>query len=165
MTQSHLTERARELRSNMTNAERHLWKHLRQRQIAGYRFRRQMPMGSYIVDFICLERRLIIEIDGSQHQEQQVYDARRDQWLAEQEFQVLRFWNNEVLNQTEGVLMRILEVLERTPHPSPSRKEEGAVAELRSWEYDLAQLLTRRTHHTRWWANSDWTVWITTPSI
>ena len=120
MIQSYLTERARELRSNMTNAERHLWKHLRQRQIAGYRFRRQMPMGSYIVDFICLERRLIIEIDGSQHQEQQVYDARRDQWLAEQEFQVLRFWNNEVLNQTEGVLMRILEVLERTaPPPTP----------------------------------------------
>ena len=124
MTQSHLTERARELRSNMTNAERHLWKHLRQRQIAGYRFRRQMPMGSYIVDFICLERRLIIEIDGSQHQEQQVYDARRDQWLAEQEFQVLRFWNNEVLNQTEGVLMRILEVLERTP-PTPALPRKG----------------------------------------
>ena len=124
MIQSHLTERARELRSNMTNAERHLWKHLRQRQIAGYRFRRQMPMGSYIVDFICLERRLIIEIDGSQHQEQQVYDARRDQWLAEQEFQVLRFWNNEVLNQTEGVLMRILEVLERTP-PTPTLPRKG----------------------------------------
>ena len=124
MIQSYLTERARELRSNMTNAERHLWKHLRQRQIAGYRFRRQMPMGSYIVDFICLERRLIIEIDGSQHQEQQVYDARRDQWLAEQEFQVLRFWNNEVLNQTEGVLMRILEVLERTP-PTPTLPRKG----------------------------------------
>lgn len=115
----------------MTNAERHLWKHLRQRQIAGYRFRRQMPMGSYIVDFICLERRLIIEIDGSQHQEQQVYDARRDQWLAEQEFQVLRFWNNEVLNQTEGVLMRILEVLRDTFTPTlPARGSGCGIEEL-----------------------------------
>ena len=124
MAQSHLTDRARTLRSNMTDAERYLWKHLRQRQIAGYRFRRQMPIGSYIVDFVCLESRLIVEIDGGQRQEQQVYDARRDQWLVEQGFQVLRFWNNEVLNHTEGVLMRIFEVLEKIP-PPPALPRKG----------------------------------------
>ncbi|KAB2932515.1 MAG: endonuclease domain-containing protein [Candidatus Contendobacter sp.] len=124
MTQSHLTDRARTLRSNMTDAERHLWKHLRQRQLAGYRFRRQMPIGSYVVDFVCLERRLIVEIDGGQHQEQQAYDGRRDKWLIEQEFRVLRFWNNEVFSQTEGVLMRILEGLREVP-PTPALPRKG----------------------------------------
>lgn len=127
----------------MTNAERHLWKHLRQRQLAGCRFRRQMPIGFYIVDFICLERRLIVEIDGSQHQEQQVYDARRDEWLVEQGFRVLRFWNNEVLSHTEGVLMRILEGLqEMSPTPALPRKGEGVV--VRGWEYELAVVQTWR---------------------
>ncbi len=121
---SNLTERARNLRSNMTDAERCLWKHLRQRQIAGYRFRRQMPIGSYIVDFVCLERRLIVEVDGGQHQEQQAYDIRRDGWLVEQGFQVLRFWNNEVLNNSEGVLVRISEALQKSP-PTPALPRKG----------------------------------------
>jgi len=108
----------------MTDAERYLWKHLRQRQLAGHRFRRQMPIGSYIVDFVCLERRLIVEIDGGQHQEQQAYDGRRDGWLVEQGFRVLRFWNNEVLSQTEGVLMRILEGLREIP-PTPALPRKG----------------------------------------
>lgn len=108
----------------MTDAERYLWKHLRRRQLAGYRFRRQMPIGSYVVDFVCLERRLIVEIDGGQHQEQQAYDGRRDKWLIEQGFRVLRFWNNEVFSQTEGVLMRILEVLQKVP-PTPALPHKG----------------------------------------
>ena len=121
----------------MTDAERHLWQHLRQRQFAGHRFRRQMPIGSYIVDFVCLERRLIVEIDGGQHQEQHDYDERRDGWLVEQGFRVLRFWNNEVLSQTEGVLTRILEGLQEVP-PTPAlpRKGEGVTA--RSWGYEVA---------------------------
>ncbi|MFC5697864.1 endonuclease domain-containing protein [Pseudomonas sp. GCM10022186] len=95
---------AKALRSNMTEAERHLWYYLRGHRFLGLKFKRQKPMGRYIVDFICLERRLVIELDGGQHQEQAERDAERDRWLAEQGFQVLRFWNHEVLGETESVL-------------------------------------------------------------
>ena len=104
----------------MTDAERRLWQKLRQRQLSKCRFRRQMPMGQYIVDFVCLERRLIVEVDGGQHQEQGEYDARRDRWLREQGFRLLRFWNNEVLGNMEGVLRRILTYLS-PPHSLPPR--------------------------------------------
>ncbi|MBA4394464.1 MAG: hypothetical protein C0407_13005 [Desulfobacca sp.] len=73
--------RARELRKNLTDAEKVLWKHLRLRQINDYKFRRQQPIGKYIVDFVCLEKRLIIEVDGGQHDEQGAYDSNRDAWL------------------------------------------------------------------------------------
>ena len=87
------TTRAGELRNNPTEAERSLWQHLRLRQLGGHKFRRQQSLGPYIVDFVCLEKRLIIEVDGGQHSEQKAYDAERNTWLEVQGFHVLRFWN------------------------------------------------------------------------
>ncbi len=106
------TARARQLRRHSTEAESALWKHLRARQLDGYKFRRQVPLGQYVVDFVCFERRLIVEIDGGHHQGQAVYDDERTKWLESQGFRVLRFWNNEVLGQMEGVAQAILKELE-----------------------------------------------------
>jgi very-short-patch-repair endonuclease len=93
---------ARELRNNPTDAERRLWSHLRLRQINDHRFRRQQPLGQYIVDFVCLEKRVVVEVDGGQqHNEQRPYDNRRDAWLKAQGFLVLRFWDHEVLMQID----------------------------------------------------------------
>jgi very-short-patch-repair endonuclease len=97
-------ERARSLRVNCTEAERHLWQHLRARQVAGAKFRRQVPIGKFIGDFVCLDLGIVVEIDGSQHQERSPYDRRRAQELEQQGFWVLRFWNNEVLQQTTEVM-------------------------------------------------------------
>jgi very-short-patch-repair endonuclease len=112
--------RARELRKNPTDAERLLWRKLRLWQIDGFKFRRQQPLGIYIVDFACLEKRLVIEIDGGQHAEDALYDRRRDDWLRAQDFIVLRFWNHDVLNNITGVLERILQTLQNTPYLNPS---------------------------------------------
>jgi very-short-patch-repair endonuclease len=98
---------ARELRKNLTDSEGLLWKHLRLRQIGGYKFRRQHPIGNYIVDFVCLEKRLIVEVDGSQHTEQSSYDSERDAWLNSQGYRVLRFWNNQIFNELDAVKERI----------------------------------------------------------
>jgi len=98
-----LVNRARELRKNPTEAERKLWAHLRLRQIGGYKFRRQHPLGPYIVDFVCIEKKLIVEVDGGQHDEKRFYDAKRDKWLEEKGFKVIRFWNNEVLRHIDIV--------------------------------------------------------------
>ena len=95
--------KARTLRKDPTDAERQLWQHLRLRQIAGNKFRRQQPLGPYIADFACLEKRLIVEVDGGQHSEQAMYDARRSRWLEKQGFHVLRFWDHEVLRDIESV--------------------------------------------------------------
>ncbi|MDH4608254.1 endonuclease domain-containing protein [Pseudomonas sp. BN102] len=95
---------ARQLRSNMTDAERHLWYYLRGHRFLGLKFKRQKPMGRYIVDFICLEYRLVIELDGGQHQEQVARDAERDRYFIKQGYRVLRFWNHEVLGETDSVL-------------------------------------------------------------
>jgi very-short-patch-repair endonuclease len=114
--------RARELRKHMTEAERTLWKHLRLRQFAGHKFRRQQPIGQYIVDFVCFERRLIIEVDGSQHSEHNLTDTRRTEGLQTEGFRVLRFWNNQVLAETDAVKEKILEMLTEqplTPHLNP----------------------------------------------
>ena len=97
------TARARDLRNNPTEAERTLWQHLRLCQLGGYKFRRQQPLGPYIVDFVCLEKRLIIEVDGGQHGEQAARDTGRSAWLEAQGFRVLRFWNHEVLREIEAV--------------------------------------------------------------
>jgi very-short-patch-repair endonuclease len=110
--------RARSLRANITNAERKLWYALRDRRFAGYKFRRQVPVGPYIADFLCYSARLVIEVDGGQHAES-ARDARRDRWFAQNGFRVLRFWNNEVLQNLEGVWTIIFEALqEATPHPA-----------------------------------------------
>jgi very-short-patch-repair endonuclease len=105
------TARARELRNNPTEAERAPWQHLRLRQLGGYEFRRQQPIGPYIADFVCLEKKLIIEVDGGQHGEQATYDARRSAWLKAEGFCVLRFWNHEVLQSIDAVKERIAEAV------------------------------------------------------
>jgi very-short-patch-repair endonuclease len=114
-------DRARELRRNPTDAEKTLWKHLRLRQSGGHKFRRQQIIGKYIVDFVCLERRLIIEVDGGQHSEESAYDRERDKWLGEQGFHVLRFWDNQVLQETDAVREAIQQVLTSPPllYPPP----------------------------------------------
>ena len=106
-----LKQRARELRNNPTDAERHLWQHLRNSQLHGCKFRRQEVLDRYIVDFVCFEPRLIIELDGGQHSEQQEYDEQRTKYLNGLGFVVQRFWNDEVLNQTEAVLEQICQHL------------------------------------------------------
>jgi very-short-patch-repair endonuclease len=118
--------RAKELRSRATNAEQYLWQYLRRRQLAGYRFRRQVPIGNYIADFACLEAALVVELDGGQHQQDAKYDERRDHQIAASGFRVLRFWDNEVFEQTQAVLETILGALETGPHPSlPPPAGEG----------------------------------------
>ena len=107
------TSKARELRKHLTESEQALWKHLRMRQINGYKFRRQQTIGPYIVDFVNFERRVIIELDGGQHSQQVVYDSNRTAWLEAQGYHVLRFWNNQVLEEAEAVKAVILKVLER----------------------------------------------------
>jgi very-short-patch-repair endonuclease len=107
-----ITQSARTLRQNMSSAERRLWYLLRRKQLDGFRFRRQQPIGSFIVDFVCLKERLVIELDGGSHTETQGYDEVRTAWLEAKGFRVLRFWNNDVLGNQEAVIDRILEVLE-----------------------------------------------------
>ena len=100
----HNTRRARKLRKHQTDAELLLWQHLRNRQLQGYKFRRQFPIGQYIVDFVCLSQKLIIELDGSQHMNNAVYDIRRTQFLESYGYKVVRFWNNDVLANADSVL-------------------------------------------------------------
>ncbi|MBX7104181.1 MAG: endonuclease domain-containing protein [Gemmataceae bacterium] len=110
-------EFARHLRRNMTDAERRLWSLLRDRQLTGWKFRRQVPVGPYVADFACLERRLIVELDGSQHVEQSDYDAERSTWLVEQGFAVVRFWNHQVFEEPDAVVEAIWQALGATAHP------------------------------------------------
>ena len=107
------TNRAKQLRKDSTDAERALWRVLRSRQLGGPKFRRQQPLGSFIVDFVCLDARMLVEIDGGQHNEKEgiANDQRRTQWLEKDGFRVLRFWNHEVLNQLESVTETILNAL------------------------------------------------------
>ena len=130
--------RARRLRRDSTDAERRLWYRLRSRQIKGAKFVRQDTIGPYVVDFVCREQRLIIEVDGGQHATDP-RDAARDQWLADRGYRVLRFWNNDVLSNTDGVLEAIAAALSDTagaqnrggppsPRPSPRTRGEGALA-------------------------------------
>jgi very-short-patch-repair endonuclease len=120
-TVSRLTKRAKALRKSMTKAERLLWSKLRNRQL-GVKFRRQQPLGDYIVDFVCFEKKLIIEVDGSQHIDNN-FDVMRDNWLSEREFRVLRFWNNGVLSNIEGILEVIRQSIILTPSLSHKREE------------------------------------------
>ena len=104
--------RARSLRSNPTEAERRLWRGLRQKQLDGHRFRRQHPIGPYVVDFICLDAKLVIEVDGGQHASQKDEDSERTEWLAERGYRVIRFWNSDVLSNIEGVIETIRRALQ-----------------------------------------------------
>ena len=105
------TSNARRLRQNRTDAERALWTRLRRKQLDGARFRQQVPLGAYVVDFLCLEERLIVEVDGGQHALGTAKDEARTAWLEERGFRVLRFWNNDVLKNLDGVIDVILRVL------------------------------------------------------
>jgi very-short-patch-repair endonuclease len=103
--------RAKELRNNPTEAERMPWRHLRLRQLGGYKFRRQQPLGDYIVDFVRFEKRLVVEVDGGQHSSQVAYAEQRTTWLEQRGFRALRFWNNELLQNIEGVKQIIWQAL------------------------------------------------------
>ena len=107
---------ARELRQNQTEAEKTIWGKLKGKQIEDVKFRRQQPIGPYIVDFVCFKRRIIIEIDGGQHTEKKVRrkDEERRLWLEERGYKILRFWDNEVLKNIDGVLQIIKGVLEQS---------------------------------------------------
>jgi very-short-patch-repair endonuclease len=130
-----LRDRAREMRANPTAAERRLWSMLRDRRMPAFKFKRQHIIAPYIVDFACLERHLIVEADGGQHADS-VSDRRRDAYLGSRGFQVLRFWNNDVLQNPGGVFDMIYAAL-HTPHPPtaaqwapPSPREgRGAIRE------------------------------------
>jgi len=109
-TQPRSLASARRLRRNLTDAEQRLWKHLRQRQINGFHFRKQCPVGPYVADFACLSAKLIIEVDGGQHAES-VTDKVRDAWFTAHSYRTLRFWNTDVLANTDGVITMIIEAL------------------------------------------------------
>lgn len=102
----------------MTDAEKLLWRHLRMEQFGGYKFRRQHPLGNYIADFVCLEAVLVLEVDGGQHAESADNDEIRTQWLEAKGLHVMRFWNNEVLNNIEGVKLVIWNYLSKFQPPS-----------------------------------------------
>lgn len=106
-----LLDRAKALRTGQTDAELRVWYHLRAHRFLGLKFKRQKPLGPYIVDFLCHEPALIIELDGGQHGEQVAYDQRRDAWLRAQGYAVLRFWNHEVLQDMPAVLGRVRQVV------------------------------------------------------
>jgi len=104
-------DRARFLRTNMTDTERFVWQRIRRCQLAGFKFRRQHPMGPFIVDFICLERKLVLELDGGQHAERVEYDAERTAWLEERGYRVFRVWNFEAIDEWDATAERICELL------------------------------------------------------
>jgi adenine-specific DNA-methyltransferase len=104
---------ARDLRKNPTSPERLLWGRLRRRQMAGFKFRRQHSVGPYICDFACVEASILVELDGSQHVERSDYDFGRDAFLRSKGFRILRFWNNDVLSNTDAILETVYEALQR----------------------------------------------------
>ena len=120
---SKLKHLSRKLRSNQTDAELKLWYHARRKQLQGMKFRRQVPIDNYIADFVCFEKRLVIELDGGQHSDNIEYDEYRTKIIEQQGFIVLRFWNNDVMNNIEGVLSEIINTV--NPHPSPPPYGEG----------------------------------------
>ena len=116
-------KRARGLRKSMTDAEHALWRVLRGKQLEGRKFRRQYPISGYVADFVCIEARLVIELDGGQHAEQVAYDARRTEDLRIAGYRVIRFWNNEGLENMDGVLEALYLALQ--PHPNPPLQGRG----------------------------------------
>jgi very-short-patch-repair endonuclease len=121
------TDRARDLRNNATDVERKLWQHLRGSQLGGHKFSRQMPIAGFICDFLCRSARLVIEVDGSQHGWRTAEDEIRTRRIEAEGYRVIRFWNNDVNENLEGVLIAISVALEeaRAHPPAPSRKREG----------------------------------------
>ena len=160
MKQKSIIENAKNLRKNITDLEYKLWKILKNRNFKGFKFRRQHPIGRYIVDFVCLEARLIIEIDGLHHQEQYNYDENRSNDLEKMGFTILRFWNKELINDFEKVKMAIYNQLKSnnqslmTPHPplSPAGRGNDRVTHLckhrrpecpKPWKYTRRSFLKK----------------------
>ncbi len=109
-----LKENARYLRNNMTDQERKFWQIIKNRQFYGFRFLRQYVIGNYIADFICREKKIIIELDGGQHNEQKniMYDNQRTEYLISKGYKVIRFWNNEIDNNLDGVYLQLKKIFE-----------------------------------------------------
>ena len=125
------------MRSAPTDAEQRLWSILRAKQLSGYKFKRQQPIGSFIVDFVSIRHRLIIEADGGQHSSE--VDGRRDAYLKAQGYRILRFWNNDILTNEEGVALTILDALDR-PSPQPlSPRERGLTGDPRPTPLPLGE--------------------------
>ena len=120
----HQRQFTKTLRQNMTDAEQLLWKHLRAHRMDGQKFRRQQPIGPYIVDFVHFGLRLIVEADGGQHVDSD-HDAARDAWLRSQGFALLRFWNNDILHHTDSVLEAIWAALQAQPPSPPAPFPQG----------------------------------------
>ena len=123
-----LRDRARQLRRNQTDVEKKLWSRLRARQIGGAKFRRQYPIGHVIVDFCCFEGRLVVELDGGQHAARSQADRQRSSWIVAHGYRALRFWDNEVIENINGVLERIADALNgqfKQPSPFLLPKGEG----------------------------------------
>jgi very-short-patch-repair endonuclease len=122
-------EFARRLRKSSPDAERRFWLHVRDRRLAGYKFFRQFPIGPFVVDFVCKSVGLVVELDGGQHAEQRRYDDRRDRFLSERGYRVIRVWNCDVVENIDGVLSAVLRELAarsvtRASRPSPARTRD-----------------------------------------
>ena len=122
------TLRSRDLRNNATKAERALWTILGNRRLSGVRFNRQVPIGPYICDFVARTAKLVIELDGGQHGSRAGYDSARTDFLNAKGYRVIRFWNNDVLGNLDGVTATIIAALRDRPSPNPSRDAEGEEA-------------------------------------
>lgn len=118
-----LLENAKSLRIHQTDAEQKLWQHLRAHRFLGLKFKRQKPIGRYIVDFVCMEKSLVIELDGGQHMDQSAQDQIRDAWLAQEGYTVLRFWNNQIMQEMDGVL-EVIRQAALSPSLSPASGRE-----------------------------------------
>lgn len=124
-----LTTIAKNLRRRPTDAEKLLWKHLRSKQLKGLKFRRQHPIGKYVVDFACLDKQVVIELDGGQHAADENKDRERDKWLEGEGYKVLRFWNTDILTNLGGVLEVIMKNCSSHPPLSPPLKGGGKMRE------------------------------------
>ncbi|HZP79773.1 MAG TPA: endonuclease domain-containing protein [Pseudolabrys sp.] len=146
-------QHAKQLRSKMTDAEWRLWYRLRAHRFAGYKFKRQVPIGPYVVDFACLRHQIVIEVDGGQHSES-ASDRQRDAWLQAKGLRVLRFWNDDIFKRTEDVLEAIHDALARrlrplsrlafARHPLPASRGEG-IARHRFAQRSMAKKLAEPT--------------------
>jgi very-short-patch-repair endonuclease len=132
------TATARRLRANQTDVEKRLWARLRNRGLLGLKFRRQVPLGDFVADFVCTDHALVVELDGGQHASSEISDDRRTVWLEARDWRFIRFWNNEVNENLDGVLTVIARIfglnpdeaqpaLDRRPHPDPLPEGEGEV--------------------------------------
>jgi very-short-patch-repair endonuclease len=119
------TRRAQALRSNATPAERLLWTYLSRRQLEGHKFSRQMPVGPFICDFMCREAKLVLELDGGQQEASASLDRMRSDYIEAEGYRVIRFWNNELMENVHGVLAAIVSALDAVPPPAPAASGRG----------------------------------------